>query len=564
MPDLVLSEDIEAFQRQFEGLTPEEQRAAYNAVLINLARGEGVPAVKAYAEYVHGWILAPHHIEWLGWLMSGKSVCIIAPPESGKSRLIRTWQEWYIGKNQNSASLHIMNTSKQSKKQVFAVGNVIQNNPRYAIVFPHIKATDNWSKDEIYIARDPNDSMFSRPDATLAGYGVKGSYQGSHVETLIIDDPTDQFDVFSEPTMNEQREIIKGVLIDRLKKSGNFFIILTRWAEEDLVPVFEQLGVKILVYPAWKPERQPYPWDITFTKETIEDDPINEGFTLYLGKPVSLLYADWQNYTELKTVEQQKGPDQFKLTFLCQTEGAIKGERIFPQFKGSEGTNRYYRPFTLAPGERWVRHIIGIDWGTTVSHPAVAVLLGKTNLGRIVARAAWADSTGSSAKLASKIGEWKQQYKVFSARLDRSQWSMADQLSPMGIDVIKGEHYVDVRITAMRTLIDMGSGRDSPIFIVDSNGEDTYRLWSQLQSYRRDEAGDVVELHDDYVDGCLYALCGITAASKSGRGPDVEIGSGGSQRRKRPPPVDYDDFDPRTASLPAGPGRTMADYGRGL
>jgi len=166
----------------------------------------------AYCKYVHGFDLCEHLLVWHTELHRAdiSKTLIVAPPETYKSTLLRYETEWLIGVNPDTCTLLIMNTATQAMKQVMAIAETIQGNPKYREVFPEIlpDSARGWSKDTLFVTR-PNKE---RPDPTLYGTGIDGPYQGLHVERLIIDDPTDQQDVRSETTMSQQRERLQGVL----------------------------------------------------------------------------------------------------------------------------------------------------------------------------------------------------------------------------------------------------------------------------------------------------------------------------------------------------------------
>jgi len=510
---------------------PRERQLALDALSIWQAQQADLDGFTAYCKYVHNWILEPCHIEWAAHLINGERVCIVAPPDTGKSRLLRAWCEWSIGLRRDRAIMVIGNTIKQAKKIVWSVGQVIKTSQRYRQVFPLVRPTENWAMDAIYVTRDGL-PMEYRTEATLAGYGIDGAYQGQHPDDMIIDDPTDQNDVNSPPTMLKQREQVTGVLYDRLKEGGNLFGILTRWADDDLVPTMEQIGVTILSYPAYKDTKSPYPWD---------EGPFNN------EHPVSLLCEAWKNWKQLETARGHKMDDLFKLTFLCMTEGAVRGIRVFPMLD----KDKHFRSMKAEHGDKgpdWKSHRSGADWGTTVQHQSAAVTVSKTKNGIIWVRAAWMSPKGDSTEMGAKLYEWKNEMGVFQVHYDRSQGALKSIFENwVGFAAFKGESSVDMRIMALRTLLTHN------MFFVDNNGEGCRALWSQLTSYRYDETGRVLEIADDLVDALLYALFAIIEPSTVGRGPDIEIVA---PREHKVGPIDVDNWKPTDEPLELpDPGR---------
>lgn len=360
-------------------LTPEQRQQVRDQALILVARGFGVEAVHCYALYVHGWVLEPHHLEWLKHMFSGEKVLIVAPPETGKTRLIKIFIEWYIGKYPENATMYVQNSGPQAKAQVVAIGKTLKENPKYREVFPHILPTEQWGGSAIFVKRDPASPLFSRSEGNLEGYGLFGGYQGKHVEGQVLDDPTNQEDVLSPTTMLAQKEHVKGVFKDRLKDDlpvgifGFFFGILTRWASDDLVPVLEQLGVKILIYPARKgkkgdPVQLTYPWGHLLQESMYPDD-------------------------KLDRLREEKGPDMFDLTYMCKTEGATRGTKVFAKLN----LTLHFR--AIPPKWRFIDKILGMDYGTCF--PLNTEILTKRGfkrhdeleLGELVAAYDWQGST---------------------------------------------------------------------------------------------------------------------------------------------------------------------------
>lgn len=513
---------------------------AKETALIAVARTETLEGFRAYCFYVHGWVLAPHLIEWAGYLIRGERVCIVAPPETGKSRLLRAWCEWAIGLRRDRAIMIIGNTIKQARKSVSAVANVISHSARYHNVFPECVPTENWAKDEIFVDRSGL-PMEYRTEPTLAGFGIDGAYQGTHVDDLIVDDPTDQKDVNSPPTMLLQREQVTGVLYDRLKEGGNLFGILTRWADDDLVPTLEQIGVRTLVYPAYKDSATPYPWDTGPWTDT---------------HPASLLFAEWHDYPALEAIRRNKQDDFFKLTFLCQTEGAVRGERVFPLLDKA----KHYVSMT-AKGRQFEKVVatrLGADWGTTLQHQSAMVVVTKNKRQEVWVRVAWMSPDGSTVQMGEKVFEWKPKLNLTMAHYDRSQGSLRDFFQQCGLAAFKGEASVEMRIGALRTLL------EHDLFFIDMDGEGTQRVWSQLSSYRYDERGIPIEVQDDLVDALLYAVYAILEASKTGVGKPHEIVAPRKPLDFNPNDPWHDEFDPTKPSKVTAPDpsrRSMQKYG---
>jgi hypothetical protein len=161
-------------------------------------------------------------------------------------------------------------------------------------------------------------------------------------------------------------------------------------------------------------------------------------------------------------------------------------------------------------------------------------------------RASWMSPKGSTIEMREKLLAWKPVLNITQVHYDRSQGSLKDMLEQCGVTAMKGENSVDLRIGALRTLL------EQDLFFVDSDGEEAESLWSQLSSYRYDQNGDVVEIADDLVDALLMALHAITQTSKAGVGRRIEI---------LPTSKRSNDFDPEAEFNPV---KEMDDFGRDL
>ena len=328
---------------------------------------------KRFCNYVHGVKLARHHEMWVDMLTSGKIedklLCISAPPEFWKSRTIRMYIEWSIGRNPEWCSIYAMNTAEQAQKQVQAIENTIEFNEKYQKVFPYVipDKENGWNKTMFFVHRQ----TVGRPDPTVLGCGVEGPIQGAHVEEIYTDDITDQQDVRSPTVMHSQREWVRGVLYDRLNKDneevpiGHWLAIFTRWGDGDLWPVFTELpiddpdtddrdeneagmGFKSIQMPAINRD-DPYPWG-----------------------PV--LWPEEYPEARLDAIRRVKGNQLYTLTYLCDPAGM--GGLVFDRTK--------WNRFHIEEFVKWRYRVQSWDCASADSNDAsysVMVELSISNLG---------------------------------------------------------------------------------------------------------------------------------------------------------------------------------------
>lgn len=172
-----------------------------------------------------------------------------------------------------------------------SIADTIEFSKEYHMVFPNVKPDKNrgWSRDTLYVVRKDTNN----PYATVYGTGIDGPYQGVHVNRIIVDDPTDQQDVRSEVTMQQQRDRVHGVLLDRLNPIGSITVILTRWGEADLVQDFVGMGFTVIENPV----EGHYPWGHLLCPQLFSDNRIQE-------------------------IQEAKGSAFFALTYMCSPDSA--------------------------------------------------------------------------------------------------------------------------------------------------------------------------------------------------------------------------------------------------
>lgn len=246
----------------------------------------------AYGKAVYGYDLEPYQLAWEQALETMNRVVIVCPPDTYKSTTVQLWAERAIGKDPERRILWLMNAGAQSQKRVNTIATTIEGNRVYQAAFgikPDFKT--GWTKEQLYVQRRNN-----WPDPTLMGCGLTGPYQGSHFDTIVIDDPTDQQDVRSPTTMEMQRQQIRGVVLDRLEPGGRVIVILTRWGENDLIPMFKEIGFTIIQMPVMGD----YPWGPTISDRRYP-------------------------MVSMPTLKRDKGPALFDLTFMCNPRGMSGG-----------------------------------------------------------------------------------------------------------------------------------------------------------------------------------------------------------------------------------------------
>lgn len=228
----------------------------------------------AYAYAVHGMEIEPYQLAWAEALDNFNRTVIICPPDTFKSTTVQLWIEKQIGLNPNIRILWLMGSGDQAEMRVMSIGQTISGNHIYRRAFNITPDEDaKWTKSILFVKRD-----IHSPDPTLMGTGLNGPYQGFHFDVIVLDDVTNQEDVRSPSTMDLQESKLRGVIYDRLAggvdddNSSRMVGIMTRWGENDLKRVFEEMGFTIIQMPVIGD----YPWGPTISNKRFPIERIDE------------------------------------------------------------------------------------------------------------------------------------------------------------------------------------------------------------------------------------------------------------------------------------------------
>ena len=170
---------------------------------------------------------------WDGIPGSGKKVLLITtPPGHWKSSLVsRKFPAWFVGKRQREGRTHsVILTSYNAKLAQMNNGTVlelIQDNPRYAEVFPNVQLSRKRQSSEEW-------SLAGVPYVSCVARGVGGGLTGYHAAAAVVDDPIkDRKDANSLVIVENLWDWWKDVLRTRLLDDGFILGIWTRWTEND-------------------------------------------------------------------------------------------------------------------------------------------------------------------------------------------------------------------------------------------------------------------------------------------------------------------------------------------
>lgn len=176
------------------------------------------------------------------WSSSRKSI-ILASVGSGKSSQVRSRLLWEIGRNPNVLISYISASELLPKKQVGAMKEEIERNPRMRHVFPHLRKStiredgrESWATKSLLVAR----SMRGIPDPTLQCFGLFGNILGSRSDILVFDDLINFKNSLTEDSCEKIYSWIAEA-ISRLKPGARVWGIGHIWNERD---AFQRLRKK--------------------------------------------------------------------------------------------------------------------------------------------------------------------------------------------------------------------------------------------------------------------------------------------------------------------------------
>jgi phage terminase large subunit-like protein len=203
-------------------------------------------------------IPARHHAEILRILEDREGypfVCIIMPPSYAKSSY-GSWAypTWRIGSSGGRVRIGLIsNTARQAEGFSGAIYASIHS-PEFKAAYPGVEHDGNRgsARNHFYVTGAP-----LGPNPTLLATGIGGPVIGKRFDEIVLDDPVTWDQVRSSVTMESVRMWLRTTLVTRLEPhqrppdgEGRMVVLTTRWGENDLVPTLEDLGFKIINFPA--------------------------------------------------------------------------------------------------------------------------------------------------------------------------------------------------------------------------------------------------------------------------------------------------------------------------
>lgn len=177
-----------------------------------------------------------------------EALIINMPPRHGKTRTVRDYINWLIGKNPLYRIMFGTYNTALSRKSSKQIRNKIMEQPRkgkisFNEVFPSVrlkegsKAVDNWGTED----SDEDNFLATAPNGSATGIGC---------DFLILDDTIkNKYEAYHKEYLRQLFEDwFKDTLYSRLEGKRKIIIVMTRWATKDmagcLMEMLEEQGRK--------------------------------------------------------------------------------------------------------------------------------------------------------------------------------------------------------------------------------------------------------------------------------------------------------------------------------
>jgi len=334
-------EELEKLAEAFTDSLPgdvEEKLAVLDAyeeqMLIEKARGPfSLEGFKAFFKYVFRLDLLWYMEDAIRELYKSKAVVVEAYFESTKTTTLSiAFFAYFIAKHPTTSNLICQVSDDKGVKTAGAVADLIEVNPRWKHVFPHIvrdqrKAWGEKSGYEIQMTHKDatlaeeisyeewQEMNVERKDASFIGLGYNSSQIiGMRVTGLmVVDDIHDEGNTFSDRNLQSTITRLKGTILSRATKEAWRLFVGTPWVEGDTIDFIKNTGLYTHVYiPVY---------------ETVEEEVAG---AFYWNKLKEWVKPAWSSmfdeaYLDRKYIEL--GPADFARFMLLDLEKI--GDRVF-------------------------------------------------------------------------------------------------------------------------------------------------------------------------------------------------------------------------------------------
>lgn len=175
------------------------------------------------------------HVELQAEWSASRKVVTLAPVGTGKSSQLRKRIEYEIGRNHNTLVSYVSASQLLPQKQLAAMQEEIERNPRVRHVFPTLRKStksedgrEAWSSKSMLVSR----SMTGVSDPTVQCFGLFGKILGSRSDIIVLDDIINFENSLTEHSRNKIFDWLAEA-ISRLKPGAKVWAVGHIWHEQD-------------------------------------------------------------------------------------------------------------------------------------------------------------------------------------------------------------------------------------------------------------------------------------------------------------------------------------------
>lgn len=151
---------------------------------------------------------------------------VLGPVFHGKSVQLRWRLLWEIGRNPNIRIAFLSATERHPKKQLAALKQEVESNPRLKFVFPDLRPARGtrrlWTSTEILVERPVHSAV--EADPTVQCFGLYGKLMGSRTDLLVIEDLCNFENTLTEKSREKTSEWM-GEALSRLTHHAKLWAI---------------------------------------------------------------------------------------------------------------------------------------------------------------------------------------------------------------------------------------------------------------------------------------------------------------------------------------------------
>jgi len=367
------------------------------------------------------------------WERNEQDLCITnLPPEHGKSTTLTVnYVVYRICKDPNVRILIISKTATMAQKFLLAVKSRLTG-PAYAKLHMNYAPTGgfnnnsaSWTQNMIYISDDSRDS--GEKDPTVQALGIRAHVFGARADLVIMDDCVDMTNAHE---YEKQIEWVQSEVTSRISTSGNFLVVGTRLAGEDLYSALRD--------PARYPEEKS-PWSYLSMPAVLEfNEKPEDWVTLwpYAHKPeigargemaeeVSEgLYPKWDG----KRLHKKRARIQPRSWALVYQQEQVNSASIFSPEMLAAAVNGARLTGVMPKNHNAVRqgrggdgliHLLGVDPATS-GHTAAVVVGLDPNLHKRYVVDCYNKAGITPDEMREMICGFIDKYQIAEARIERN------------------------------------------------------------------------------------------------------------------------------------------------